>query len=284
MAVRRNSLVEDDGRQVCQRCAEQGADSYIRSWDYKPSAKFFHSTAEPQDPNRVMHYGTEFEIINKTGELRNAVVAKAITKTFGDVVYCKHDGSLGEYHGGFEIVTHPLTYKWIKDNLSKFDCIWELADKGFSSHNTGCCGMHIHLSRNMFTDFHVVKFLKFIYHMDRDFIRLISQRTQGSLNQWGNLGNRENVIDWAKRKYNSHGDRYTAVNMENSGSYELRIFRGSLRKDRFLKNIEFCESTYNFTRTASDRNITKANYISYLKEHEKSYKNLVAFLKEKEVY
>jgi len=284
MAVESNSLVTDDGQEVCQRCAEQGAERYIHSWDYKPPVKFFHAPRETKNPNNVIHYGTEFEIINKSGELRNTVVAKMVTRAFGDVVYCKHDGSLGEYHGGFEIVTHPLTFKYIKENLSKFDCIWELADRGFISHNSGCCGMHIHLSRNMFSDFHTVKFLKFIYKMDKQFITMVSQRTEGALRQWGNLDNRDNVVHWAKQKYNNHGERYTAVNMENRGTYELRIFRGSLRKDRFLKNIEFCDSAYNFTRTASQRNLSRENYIKYLKDNEKTYKNLIAFLKEKQVY
>jgi hypothetical protein len=79
--------------------------------------------------------------------------------------------------------------------------------------------------------------------------------------------------------------RYSAINTENDDTIEVRVFKGSLRKERVLSAIEFVHASVEYTR---DIKVTSKNHaLSWLKftgyvasQRWKQYPNLVTIMSE----
>ena len=191
-------------------------------------------------------------------------------------VYAKHDGTI-EY--GFEVVSHPATWNWLKQNYRKWENILNLRKVGFKSFDTVTCGMHIHLSKNAFSSLHLYKILKFFYE-NKDFILGISQRHIDNLHRYATLSTQDsNDRLVLKARYKTQReDKHTAINLLNEPTMEIRIFRGTLNPASFWKNLEFIKATIEWTRNISYQSITVSNFISYVKKHRKDYVNLYNFI------
>lgn len=181
----------------------------------------------------------------------------------------KRDGSLSD-SDGFEIVTAA---RRLNDHLTKFK-EWEPED--LESWDTGCCGMHVHIDSRAFTPLSLGKFLMF-YNQDSNmgFIRGIAGRhpdsDSGAASYAKKIGAAGTVSPSKVKRAGENNSRYTMVNVTNltqyeqdrlgvninrdsKGSYstiEVRIFRGTLRKERLLAQIEFAHASVIFCRTAS---------------------------------
>ena len=59
-------------------------------------------------------------------------------------IYCKHDGSLDD---GFEIVSHPATLEYHTNTIPWKKILDEALEMGYYSHNSGTCGLHVHINR-----------------------------------------------------------------------------------------------------------------------------------------
>lgn len=244
-------------------CGSNGSNP-IRNHTYKPEPKF-HGKGK-------LHFGFELEIESYNGNDLNDT-AKYITDKLDGLIYCKNDGSL---NNGFEIVSHPFTFDFLKNNLlkkNKLNPIFDLRIQGFRSYNTSTCGIHVHLSRKAFTDLHLYKFMKFFYENPR-FIWKFSQRKLENLNRWSTLtGDKQPIIQKVKEKYNP--SRYVAVNMNNNHTVEIRIFRGTLKKEGFLRNIEFCHAIFEYTKDASIKNAHNIDgFYAFVKANKSKYINL----------
>ena len=62
-------------------------------------------------------------------------------------LYCKHDGSLDD---GFEPVTHPMSLSYHRTEIPWEALLREAVRMGYLSHQSGTCGLHIHVSREAF--------------------------------------------------------------------------------------------------------------------------------------
>ena len=123
------------------------------------------------------------------------------------------------------------------------------------------------------------------------FIYTISQRSADSTGgcRWGpsseyNDAGRQNILK-EKAKLKRWSGRYTAVNLENRSTYEVRIFKGTLKPESFHKNLEFVKSAYDYTLYESYRNVSVDGYLRYITDSRRknqSY-NLINFLKKKGV-
>jgi hypothetical protein len=136
--------------------------------------------------------------------------------------------------------------------------------------------MHVHIDSRAFTSLGLGKFLMFINAPgNADLIRDIAGRhpsTDYNASRYASALGSEIVVDPRLVKDRSdNSSRYRMVNVTNltaaeqarlgmrverqsKGDYstvELRIFRGTLRKDRLLAQIEFAHAAVCFTRAAS---------------------------------
>lgn len=272
------------GAYYCKRCADYNVSSCdSEETPFRPCPKYFG-----QDPNNLF-FGVEIEMENKGNESNDRVwhmVQRADSEGF---FYCKNDGSLSY---GFEAITHPFSFSWMKENMNKWDIIWALKEDPthFRAMETQTCGLHVHMTAAAFTNKHLYKFIKFFYSdYMYNFIVTLSQRDSGALEQWANLdGTRfdnhtecKRLVDSFKDK-NSVGRRYSAVNLTNRHTVEIRIFRGSLNQNTFFKNVEFCHAVYEFTKQASSSSIlspsVRKGFMTFVLEHSQQYPHLAAFV------
>lgn len=190
-----------------------------------------------------------------------------------DNIYIKHDGSI---RNGFEIVTHPMSYDYIKSY--DWSPMFVLSKHGYKSYNTDSCGLHVHLSRKSFTLLHLYKFMSFFYNpFNTNFLYKLSRRKEDRLNQWSSTSSygdssrfRKAIIKDVKGHRNSVG-KYTACNNSHKDSVEIRLFRGTLHEDSLFGCIEFCVSLYYFTEFRKVGDVTYDKYIQWLSENKKQY-------------
>jgi len=245
-------------------------DSIIKSYSYKPSKPQFMKVKKEKTG---LFYGLELEIERVKSTVDVYKLAKEIDSSNW---YFKNDGSLSN---GFEIVTHPMTYNYIDKNKNLFSNMLKIIKQNnYKSFNTKSCGMHIHLSKNCFGTWQLYRFMNF-FMKNQDFILKISQRKPDNLNSWASIENDDTktLIKKAKRKAGNQR-RYVAINLQNSSTVEIRIFRGTLNEKSFFKNIEFCDAMYYFSRDY--KKMDKENFIDFV-INDNRYKNLKNYIVDK---
>ncbi len=288
----------------CDECAEnrQSEDDYedssiIHNYSYKPYPHFLRDyDVSSQFPN--LFFGAEIEVeMRRDYEYETTSTARSVFDSIngpsGNFAYLKHDGSLSN---GFEIVTHPATFEWwVSDDNPILNGIAEYSHKLRSYHSQNC-GMHIHMSKAEFSNYHLMRFLWFI-HNRQEYVEFIAQRRSNNYARFSD-SERNNVIKIAKAKYSNQG-RFVAVNLENSETIELRVFKGNIRPKRILKNIEFCHALYAYTFIDTDgkgildlelaesnsevlsditKDLTVDQFNTWVKEHAATYPNLSEFI------
>ena len=243
--------------------------SLIRSYSYKPTTEFI---SMPYDAKEVPFFGIELEVerMDKSETSRGDMAKKIEHKHW----YFKNDGSL---NNGFEIVTHPLTFSYIKHSAKDFEsALNELSCNAYNSYNANTCGMHIHISKKAFGTWQLYKFMKF-FAENVPFIVAISQRKMEKLVQWANIeDNDENTLMYKAKKKEGNSARYVAINLQNYSTIEVRIFRGTLNFQSFMKNIEFIHALYMFTKES--KIITLDSFKEYI-SNSCEYSNLKKFIK-----
>lgn len=218
--------------------------------------------------------GIELEVCRKNGNTNE--VLRGLKTILGNHVTYETDCSIGD---GFEMVSQPHTI----DEFYKVD--WALAldylrTNGFISHDSEKCGLHVHLSRALFGDTreqqdeNIGKMILF-YEKWYDNVVKISRRADGQL-RWARRyysdyslidfldrfgvaeETKENVLkDVCKNWKKASVDRYKCVNTNNSNTIEIRIMRGTLRKETFYATIDFIWNIALNCKTIEDKELTK---------------------------
>ena len=277
---------EDDDHDCEESSDDDNDSSLIHSYSYRPSPFFFGEGK--------YHFGFELEVEARgNGRYDGALL---VHNTLGGHAYLKEDASLNE---GFEIVTHPHT-------LEKYhtDFNWEVLDKlkreGYRSWNTSTCGIHVHVSRTAFGngdpwDFqvsnskrsqlllqrqsHELRFMKLVYDNQRQ-VERISGR---SSDRYASFQDKGQLSRKVKYGYQENG-RFSAINTENDATIEVRVFKGSLRKERVLSAIEFVHASVEYTRdmkvTSKNHALSWLKFTGYVSANAETYPNLVTIMSE----
>jgi hypothetical protein len=200
----------------------------IHGYYYKPEP-VFHGCGP-------LYLGAEIEVATP-GYGGYACVQSALDH-LGRLGYLKDDSSIG---GGFEIVTHPMSYDWAIDNFP-WQLLTDLRDQGCEA--TDSTGMHVHLSRAGFSSqYHIYRWMKFIYRNEAPVTALARRRS----NEWAAFtqADRKFVKDYAK---GGCGARYRAINTNNADTFELRIFASSLHPTEVQAALGFAAASVEYTR------------------------------------
>lgn len=222
-------------------------------------------------------YGIELEVEVDERLQRRAQYAKDILKLFNGFVITKHDGSIKDPKTGrivgFEIVTAPASRDYQTD---KWNYFFDNKPKGLRSYDTQTCGLHFHVSRRALTQLQIAKMLLFVNsEQNQPFITMIAGRTANKYckiqkKAWGNA-----------RIPAGSQDRYEALNLNNKDTVEIRIFRGTTKRESFFKSLEFYDALIHFCGNgeASIRDCTRVDkFIEYVKLNRKDYLHLWAFI------
>lgn len=187
--------------------------------------------------------------------------------------YCvlKEDGSLGS--SGYEIVTRPdcpSVHKRIFGEVLKRGSVSATT----RSWQSGRCGIHIHVSRAPLSQLWVGRMLVFI---NSEQLKPIVSKVAGRYGTTYSSIGAKKLTDGRKKGYS----RYDALNTSGDNTIEFRIFRGTLNRESFLKNIEFVEAVLAFCKpcTCSNRDVNNASeFVSFLRKRRKEWPHLWDFL------
>lgn len=266
---------------------DEDDESLIHNYSYRPTPFFFGKGQ--------YHFGFELEVeAMGNGRYDGATLVQS---TLGGHAYLKDDGSLND---GFEIVTHPHT---LENYHKEFDwgVLDRLKNRGYRSWNTRTCGLHVHVSRTAFgkgedpwkfgidptlrsqlilqKQAHELRFMKLVYDNQRQVERIAGR----SENRYATFEDKGHLVRKLKNGYQSNG-RYSAINTENDDTIEVRVFKGSLRKERVLSAVEFVHASVEYTRdikvTSKNHALSWLKFTGYVADNAELYPNLVTIMSE----
>ncbi len=265
----------------CQR--ERNYESGIQDYSYVPEPVFFQTEAEtrrimspsdkPKDPLPYLAFELEVEA---DGDYSCSDLAGSLARAEW---YFKSDGSLSD---GFEVVSHPFTYDYFRQDLPWQRMLTECRDSGFLSYDTDTCGIHVHVSKNAFTNYHLYRFMR-VFYKSYGFSLWLSRRSRNNFDEWANHGGfpqgsrslTRAMSTKAKEKY--YHSKYEVVNLAHPNSVEVRIFRGTLNADSFRRNIETVYAAYQYSRPGGKvrtKNISPVGFAQFVKESRKDFPRL----------
>lgn len=264
----------------CREC-QQGrrrtsSAQLIHNYNFKPVPEF--------KGNGPTYLGMELELAVPGKTLFEA--ATTAYRDLGSLAYLKYDGSVP----GFELVTHPMSYEYAMGLDWEF--LTRLSELGAEA--TSDCGLHIHVNRDGFKDMcHGYRWLKFIYR-NADYVQNIARRYDSTYASFGSDDLNENPMrkfaaHWAKgenryirdriwrpahreRNYwngsyetipagweviDFHPERYSAVNVQNENTFEVRAFASSTNQNEVKAALGLVDASVQYTRNLSASDVLR---------------------------
>ena len=230
-----DDLREIDGRWYCDDCYDA----------HEPVIQSYHSMKD---------YGD--------------IVFHGVQDIFGSFLNYENDGSLNY---GFEIISHPATLNYHLGLMPKYRKAFEyLLESEMKSHDIGTCGMHIHLDRRYFgekEDSSIAKLL-YIFEKFRPQLMKFSRRTETQSADWcrSRKQNYNTNAGWIKqavmesKAYTNYQSRYYSVNLTNSETIEIRLWRGSLNPQTFEATLRFTARLAEICKTVRAVELAKMTF------------------------
>ena len=240
-------------------CRDCHNDQNIKPYGYKPEPVFY-GTDSP------LFMGIELEIDGGGENHDNAGELLAIDDL--DRIYCKHDGSLDE---GFEIVSHPATLEYHRNSMQWSKIMEHALYMGYTSHNAGTCGLHIHISRNALGeeyDQQEQNIAKILYFVEKHWNKMLrfSRRTEYQLDRWASrygIEPHEQPEDILKKAKNGCG-RYKAINLLNWHTVEFRLFRGTLKYSTFMATLQLVSDLCKYCTSLTAEELQQASWRDFV--------------------
>jgi len=256
-----------DGCDDCADGRDENGNRIIHDYSYRPDA-IFHST----DKNERLYFGIEMEVEDPRNLSDSSAYAHRLEGM--ELAYLKHDGSL---QCGYEIVTHPMSHDYYKNEASD---LWDTLEHlrthyRVKAWDTGTCGLHIHVSRTGFEGgAHMHRFLNLIYS-NPDLYQTLAGREQSRWATFEDILSQEvlrdeygNAVldeDGYRQYYNKRditsklrgggGERYSAVNTRNRETLEIRIFRGTINQQTVKAHLDLAHASVEYTRHMTVKDI-----------------------------
>lgn len=277
--IRRGDTYYRGDTPYCAECYQSvGCGDEIMSYYFKPTPIFYGEGKR--------FFGVELEIDGAGEDNDNAAEILHIANVERPLVYCKHDGSLDD---GFEIVTHPMTLDFHLHNMPWEQIVEEAKKLGYTSHQAGTCGLHVHVNRNDFGETEVQQdavIARILYFVEKNWEELLkfSRRTQSQLDQWaaryGYKDQPKELLDHAKKS--AHAGRYTSVNLTNKNTIEFRIFRGTLKHNTLIATLQLLDRICDVALFMSDEQVKAMSWTTFVSGC--TQPELVQYLKERRLY
>lgn len=271
---------EDEDYPMCWDCyTRMERANAIQDYYYKPAFSFYGTGPR--------FLGVELEVDGAGESARNAWELLSIANQGGEKrLFCKHDGSLDD---GFELVTHPMSLDYHQKEMPWPQILRKAAEMGYTSHQAGTCGLHVHVSRAAFGNTETEQdavIARILYFFEKNWEELLkfSRRTQRQLDRWaaryGYQDRPWDILEHAKK--GCHAGRYTCVNLQNRDTIEFRIFRGTLRYRTLLATLQMVNRICDVALFLSDDEIKAMSWSAFAAGCQTT--ELVQYLKERRLY
>jgi hypothetical protein len=207
--------------------------SLVLSWGTKPRPLF-----QGVGP---LYLGLELEVV--IPHRTRGIAALRAAHLLHGAGYPKYDT-----HGGIEVVTHPMSYRWAIDNFP-----WGLlADLKRLDGSPAGVGLHVHVSRDAFdAPSHVFRWLVLL-HRNQAQLKVLSRRPSALLVEHAafTAEDRSRLKDHALRR-SPATERNRAINTRNEDTFEVRFFAGSLDPQEVQAALGLVAASVEYTRALS---------------------------------
>ena len=219
--------------------------------------------------------------------LINNITAHTILEQSGleeDEVYFETDGSL---NNGFEIISQPHTVEAFYAKKDAWCRMLEILDHAtYKSHNGGCCGLHIHLSKTWFgntetsQNYSIGKIYKFFDEYWDDLLKA-SRRNSSShfycdknskcYKDRAERRGKATPHAWREQVKYDHDTRHNgeshhhALNNSNYATFEIRLGRGTLNKASFFAWIDFVLTIAKNAKKSANKLVSARDWLDGIK-------------------
>lgn len=226
------------------------------------------------------YFGIELEIDNPGSyneRLRNKMATRLHnllneSGEYNELVKFENDGSLGA--NGIEMIFQPMSYKYIIESQEKlFRALKTVDTTGYSSHDAGTCGFHIHVSRTEIPN-EVLDRILMIFENFKNELIAFSRRNEEQM-RWckfmctttrSSSLNKES-FEHARRYGSINGHGYV-INNQNSQTVEFRLFRGTTNKRTFMAAIQLVDNIVSIAQKRETiEGLTWLDIINYNEEY-----------------
>ena len=200
----------------------------IRGYHKRPTLKFFGEGPK--------FFGLELECDGSCAERTDKDV-RHIFEGHMDRFYFNRDGSLSH---GFEAITHPMS----PSEMLQID--WEqIADRmesRYYDNDDDTAGIHIHISRRFFKgDKNIGRLVRMFSENYSEMIKF-ARRPKNKAIDWARRVEgtaRQYAIDWYENA--NRAGRYTAVNLQNDETVEIRLFHSLASRQHIMACIQLTD-------------------------------------------
>ena len=272
------NVYEYDGEDLCRDCYDDAcAEGPIHEYDYMPEL-IFHGKG-------LRKFGVELEIDDGGKSRSNANRLLEVANKAAVNLYIKSDGSLDD---GLELVTHPMSLDYHLHEMPWAAVLDQAKQLNYHSHSTNTCGLHVHISRMAFGCTYETQeecIARLVFFVEKFWPELLrfSRRTQGQLNRWAaRYGMKLNPKDQMYHAKNSCAGRYTAVNLTNADTVEIRLFRGTLKLNTLTATLQLVNHLCEVAVSMSDQELQDMSWFDFLDQITEP--ELIQYLKERRLY
>ena len=250
---------------VCHHCLDSSFKIHNYSTRVEQMLKFKATKVRPN----TVYLGCELEYETKN---RNRAQL-AVGKLMHGHALMKSDGSI---RNGFEIVTCPATLDIHLDIFKKF---YDNIPPDLKIEKN--VGMHVHISRKPLSQLTLGKMTEFLNRDENKlFIGFIAGRID---NSYARMDSGRNVT-YAWRNKNG-GDRYNALNLNNSNTVEVRLFATPMNYKEFASRLQFVQALVDYCMPAQSNESLKKQthyeaFMSWLSNRKRMFPELSYHLKE----
>lgn len=281
--IHQDDAYYEDGSDIpyCYECYQDLCAGTIKNYSFKPMPIFYG------DKDLYLGVELEIDVAGESNSNADEIISPANCKNYH--LYCKHDGSLND---GFEIVSHPMTLDYHKNNMSWENVMSRAIDLGYRSHQTSTCGLHIHVGRRQLGSTYELQedtISRIVYFVEAHWNELLkfSRRTEANINRWarryGLSSTTKETYDKAKK--GTDMGRYVSLNLYNDNTIEFRIFRGTLKYSTFVATLELVHEICTQAIDMTDSEFESMCWSDFVKNIDKNRKPaLIEYLKSKQLY
>jgi hypothetical protein len=223
---------------------------------------------EYKNAKNPVYFGCELEFETLDRDKAKIEVGKRIS----GYAIMKNDSSI---NNGFEVVTCPATFGIHMKAMEHL--FTNLSNNVYAQSNTG---MHVHISKKPLSVLTIGKITEFLNReSNKDFIKSVA----------GRISSYAQIDPYKTVTYPfvmGAGHRYSAVNLNNSDTIEIRIFATPENFYQFAYRFEFCKALVDYCMPAgvsvkSLKDLTHfETFTNWVKQNRPFYPNLYKFVQQ----
>lgn len=254
-----DDMNHDDRGSYCDACYEDIEDQgQIKSYhdhkcDYHRNTKIINTS------DNILTYGFELEV--ESGNYTTCGdMSTILYESMNDFTVYESDGSLNE---GFEIISNPYDIEYYEAEGKRLiiNMLDLLLENKFKSHDTQTCGLHVHIGRHGLGNSYgerdtTIMQIGFIVEYFKEELTTLSRRKEEKINHWAKFTTKDYkkedlTLDIINKLNRENRSRYSALNLQNEATIELRLFRGTLKKETFLATLELVHNICKYAKENS---------------------------------